>query len=178
MFREETGAEITWPSNCQALPGNLCATWDASYQPPLWVATSATWIFNTAADQVADYWWIINPCRLPWISLVALWSEERQTDSFTDTGMFDSCLYDLSCIDLWTLVWISNGCKWVNNHAIFFVHGCRLLPEEWCCKDCCYEVYDVLLFKDWWSNSRLDYLCFGNRPVKAHTFCESSCRKR
>lgn len=59
---------VMWLSNSHKVPGNLCATWDPSYQPPLWVDTSAAWIFNNDAGQVADYWWIINPCRSSWIS--------------------------------------------------------------------------------------------------------------
>lgn len=70
IMHRRGGRQVTWPGNYHKLPGNLCATWDASYQPPLWVDTSATWIFNVAADRVADYWWIIKPPRrLSWIRL-------------------------------------------------------------------------------------------------------------
>lgn len=86
------------------LPSNLCATWDASYQPPLWVDASAPCIFDTAAHQVADYCLIIDPRGLTWISLEPLGAPGAL---FRELVRVTFCLYDqiLGCglVSMWRL---------------------------------------------------------------------------
>lgn len=86
------------------LPSNLCATWDASYQPPLLVDASAPCIFDTSADQVADYFLIINPCGLTWINLELLGAPGVLSLELVRVTF---CLYDqiLGCelVLVWTL---------------------------------------------------------------------------
>lgn len=110
------GHGVTWPSNCLTLPGDLCATRDASYQPPLWVDTSAAWIFNSAAYQVADERWIIDPCRLAWISL------ER-------FGVRETISQEQVCVSFDFMIWAYDMiCTLL--HA--FMRYEELLVLEWC----------------------------------------------
>ncbi len=113
--------QVMWPSNYHELPGNLRATWDASYQPPLWVDTSAAWIFNTVADLVADYWWIINPFRLELEELVWCAPVCRRDEHFHRTRYVSLLALWSELFDLWKLFWIMNEFRQVKTTLVFCV---------------------------------------------------------
>lgn len=94
---------VTWPSNSLRLPSNMSATWDASYQPPLWGDASAACTFDTTVDQVADYRWIIHPHRLTWISSEPVWVHWGHFlgSRYVPLFIFLTSVYDVSWCWCW-----------------------------------------------------------------------------